>query len=87
MASIPSRSAAASSRPLKCELLRLGQPGGAALAPLLGIATLVLVLKIPGLLGSGFLHGPTAGGSARGSLSLAVLARRALGGRSAPVAL
>jgi hypothetical protein len=57
----------------------LGRPGEAALAPLVGIATLVLVPKLPGLLGGGFLLGHSVGGGARASLAAVALARRALG--------
>ena len=57
----------------------LGPPAEAALAPLLGIATLALVLKVPGLLSAGFGHGASISGAAARSLALAGLARRALG--------
>jgi hypothetical protein len=56
----------------------LGAPGEAALAPLVGIATLALVLKIPGLLAAGLLGGQTISGGVRGSLALVALARRAV---------
>lgn len=59
----------------------LALPNEVTLAPLLGIATLTLVLKIPTLLGSGFLHGQSVGGGARSTLALLLLARRAASGR------
>ncbi len=55
----------------------LAQPSESALAPLLGIAILLLVLKIPGLLHAGFGHGSSISGSAARSLALVALARRA----------
>jgi hypothetical protein len=57
----------------------LARPSEAALAPLLGIATLALALKIPGLLHAGFGQGASLSGAAGRSLALAALARRALG--------
>jgi hypothetical protein len=57
----------------------LARPSELALAPLLGIAVLVLVLKIPGLLHAGFGQSASLSGGIGRSLALAALARRALG--------
>jgi hypothetical protein len=57
----------------------LARPSEGALAPLLGIAVLVLVLKIPGLLHAGFGHGASASGSVGRGLAVAALARRLIG--------
>lgn len=57
----------------------LARPNDGVLAPLLGIAVLALVLKIPGLLHAGVGQGASLSGSGVRSLALVALVRRAVG--------